>query len=76
MKYPVTHWLLAAAVIAAGFVLFQWSWNTLATLFGLPAADGKHALAALILLGLFRFTPRRRGRHEHRGAQGNETLSH
>lgn len=67
------HALLASAVLAAIAAIALWSWNTLATLFGLPAADLRHAVAALLLITTLRGLllpayPRRRRRrwHAHR----------
>ena len=69
----IKHVLLASAVLAAIAAIALWSWNTLATLFSLPAADMRHAVAALLLLAMLRGLllpayPRRRRRrwHAHR----------
>jgi hypothetical protein len=64
------HALLASAVLAAIAAIALWSWNTLATLFSLPAADMRHAVAALLLLATLRGLllpghPRRRRRRWH-----------
>lgn len=69
----IKHVLLASAALAAIAAVALWSWNTLATLFGLPAAELRHAVAALLLLAALRGLllpahPRRRRRlgHAHR----------
>lgn len=69
----IKHALLASAVLVAIAAIALWSWNTLATLFGLPAADLRHAIAALLLIATLRGLllpahPRRRRRrwHAHR----------
>ena len=57
-----TRWLLAAAAVAiAGTILVLWSWNTVVGLFGGPVAEFRHAVAALVLLGIARWVvgPRR-----------------
>ena len=52
-----THWkhLMSAglALLAAGAALV-WSWNTLATLFGAPVAEFKHALAVVLIVSVAR----------------------
>ena len=69
----IKHVLLATAALAAIAVMALWSWNTLATQFGLPAADLRHAVAALLLTASLRglllpaHSRRRRRRwHAHR----------
>lgn len=66
------RWVMGGLVAIAAFIIVLWSWNTLAALFGLPAAEAKHVVAALVLLGSLRIAiaPRAhrhgsgRGRHE------------
>lgn len=73
MNDSIRKFGVAVAVIAVGAALFLWSWNTLAALFGLPVAEGRHAVAALLFFGMLRFAPgnyghgpRRPGiRHDH-----------
>ena len=63
MKVTHRRWLAGGVFAVTGFILVLWSWNTLATFFGLPDAQAKHVLAALFLLGTIRFAllPRTRG---------------
>lgn len=72
-RIDIKHALLAFAMLVAIAAIVLWSWNTLATLFGLPAADLRHAVAALLLITTLRGLllpahPRRRRRrwHAHR----------
>jgi hypothetical protein len=48
------HLLLAVAAAATIIAIGLWSWNTLAALFHLPAAELRHALAVLIPLSVLR----------------------
>jgi hypothetical protein len=48
------HLLLAVTAAATLVAIGLWSWNTLAALFHLPAAELRHALAALVLLSVLR----------------------
>ena len=69
-RIDIKHALFAFAVLVAIAAIVLWSWNTLATLFGLPAADLRHAVAALLLLATLRGLllpghPRRRRRRWH-----------
>lgn len=48
---PARAILFTIGAIAAGALIFLWSWNTLATdLFNLPAVQFKHAVALALLL--------------------------
>ena len=55
---------IAIAVLGAASIALLWSWNTLAELFGAPAADYKHVLAAIVIALVARslLTSRRRHR--------------
>ncbi len=66
------RWVMGGLVAIAVFITVLWSWNTLAALFGLPDAQAKHVLAALILLGTLRFAVAHRG-HPHRGHRHGRT---
>jgi uncharacterized integral membrane protein len=48
------HLMLAVTAAATIVAIGLWSWNTLAALFDFPAAELRHALAALILLSVLR----------------------
>ena len=71
----IKHVLLASAVLAAVAAVALWSWNTLAALFGLPGADLRHAVAALLLIATLRglllpaHLPRQRRRRHVRRAR-------
>ncbi len=53
MKYGrFVHILMLLVLLSVLPVLGMWSWNTLADLFSGPEMQYKHALAALVLLGL------------------------
>lgn len=54
------HLLVACITLAIVMATALWSWNTLASLFGAPEAQLKHAVAALALLAIVRLTLRRR----------------
>ena len=58
LKISVT--VLITAIVASLAAL--WAWNTLAELFGAPAAKLKHIVAMFLLVGIFRFLPARRQR--------------
>ena len=60
----VRHFLAGIAFLLLVLALGLWSWNTLAGLFGLPAAGFKHVLAAGGLLWMLRWLL---ARHRHRG---------
>ena len=61
MKLTDTRHLLAALLAFAAIITIGlWSWNTLAELFGAPEAQFKHAVAAIALLTLLRYSLRPR----------------
>jgi hypothetical protein len=69
------HLLLAVTAAATLVAIGLWSWNTLAALFHLPAAELRHALAALFLLSVLRhlLTPaaaRRRRSRQRKDSPG------
>lgn len=59
-RIDILHLLAAVLAFAAVAVIGLWSWNTLAELFGAPAAQFKHAVAALALIATLRLAARRR----------------
>jgi hypothetical protein len=60
-----SHATLAIAAVILTVALSIWAWNTLAVLYGGPSVQAKHAIAALILVGLLRriITPTRYAGH-------------
>lgn len=74
-RNDIDHLLAALAAIAVTVLVSLWSWNTLAALLELPAAELQHVLAALVMLAVLRgvLLPghacwRRRPLHPHRGS--------
>lgn len=72
------HLLIAFATAAVTVVIGLWSWNTLAALLELPAAELRHALAVLGMLAVLRglFLPgrgHRRRRLPWPGRRGSST---
>jgi hypothetical protein len=66
-RYQLIITIFATMIVAA--ITALWSWNTLADLFGWPAAEFRHVLAAFLLLGTLRFAGRgRKHRHGRRHA--------
>jgi uncharacterized membrane protein YuzA (DUF378 family) len=53
-RNDINHLLTALAAIAVIVLVGLWSWNTLAALLGLPAAELRHILAALGMLWVLR----------------------
>jgi hypothetical protein len=53
-RNDIDHLLAALAAIAVAVPVSLWSWNALAALLELPAAELRHALAALVLLAVLR----------------------
>ena len=45
---------IGLGIFAAASIALLWSWNTLAELTGAPAAEFRHVLAALIIVGAVR----------------------
>lgn len=50
MKRPFRRLLTALAIGFTLTVIVQWSWNTVAPLFGGPSLQFRHTLAGLLLL--------------------------
>ena len=59
------HAVSAIVILAIGSAALLWAWNTLAELFGAPAADFRHALAFLVAAATVRVlaSGRRNGYH-------------
>ncbi len=55
------HGFAAIAATALICIALLWSWNTVAELFGAPAADLRHAVAILVLAWIARALVTRRG---------------
>lgn len=68
-RWKLHHVILLGASAAAAIVAVLWSWNTLAALFALPAAQARHALAAVVIALALRAVLWPRGRRRH----GSET---
>jgi hypothetical protein len=62
--YRFRKMFIAATALALAALVFLWSFNTLAELFGGPMAQFKHAIAAVGLLLVVKWTRRYHG-HNH-----------
>jgi hypothetical protein len=68
------QYLIAAGLFLLASVAALWSWNTLSELFSLPQAQYRHALAALVLLLVIRWSLLR-GRKSRRCLTGSNLES-
>ncbi len=66
MNRPFTRLLLAVAFGFALTVTLQWSWNTIAPIFGGPALQLRHTLAGVVLLFALTSLLRPRSHHSRR----------
>ena len=50
--FDLKHITFAIIAVVVACTALLWSWNTLASLFGAPAAQFKHAVAALLIAAI------------------------